>query len=167
MNVASIKNCVPFIDEQHAKLDEWQANSIGENSESISEWTKSFIDERQVKSKNRLVTTDKRKEMSSKLKEKKDELQVKRETGWTTNKNSSNKNNGWTKSAMNEQNHEKRRESKECLFIYIFLISCFGLLIQQVWLWTTKTILNLAVHKPVAFSKPTSLVGSVLKTLSL
>ena len=34
------------------KMDERQTNSSGENSEKISEWTKSFIDERHVKSKN-------------------------------------------------------------------------------------------------------------------
>ena len=40
-------------------MDERQTNSSGENSEKISEWTKSFIDERQVKSKNRLGTNEK------------------------------------------------------------------------------------------------------------
>ena len=40
-------------------MDERQTNSSGENSEKISEWTKSFIDERQVKSKNRWGTNEK------------------------------------------------------------------------------------------------------------
>ena len=49
------------------------------------------------------------------------------------------------------------------MFIYIFLISCFGLLNQQAWLSTTNTIIILVVYRPVVFSKPKSLVGSVLK----
>ena len=49
-------------------------------------------------------------------------------------------------SAMNEKNHEKWIESKERLFIYIFLNSCFGLLKQQAWLWATKTILILVLY---------------------
>ena len=73
---------------------------------------------------------------------------------------------------MNGQNHvqfgneisiEKWRENKDFLFIYIYLISCFGLLKQLAWLWTIiKTILILIVSTPVVFSKPISSVGSVL-----
>ena len=63
---------------------------------------------------------------------------------------------------MNRQYHiysdefsdEKCRDSQECLFIYIILISCFGLLKQRPWLWTTKTILILIVYTPAVFSKP-------------
>ena len=53
--------CVSFIDEQQTKIDELQANNSGGNSEKISEWTKCFIDEWQVKSKNRLATSNKQK----------------------------------------------------------------------------------------------------------
>ena len=47
------------------------------------------------------------------------------------------------------------------------MISCFGLIKQQAWLCSTKTILTLVVYTPVVFSKPRSLVGSVLKASSL
>ena len=57
---------------------------------------------------------------------------------------------------------EKWRESKEYFFICMFLISCFGLLKQQALLWTTKTMLILVFYMPVVFSKPISLVGSLL-----
>ena len=63
-------------------------------------------------------------------------------------------------SAMNEQNHEKWRECKKRLFIYIFLISYFDLLKQQACLRTTKTILILVVYTPAVFSIPTSLIAS-------
>ena len=62
----------------------------------------------------------------------------------------------------NEFRDEKWRESKECFFICIFLISCFGLLKQQALLWTTKAILILVIYMPVVFSKAISLVGSLL-----
>ena len=57
---------------------------------------------------------------------------------------------------------KSEKKGKNALFVYVFLISCFGLLKQRAWLWTTKTILILVVHTPVVFSYPTSLVASVL-----
>ena len=68
--ILAFRNCVSFVDQRQAKIDRRQVNSSGQNSETISEWTKFFMVEQQVKSKNR----------------------------WATKRNSSHENNEWIKS---------------------------------------------------------------------
>ena len=78
-------------------MDERQTNSSGENSEKISEWTKSFIDELKVKTDEQQANTAEAKTIN-------EQYHIHR-----------------MNSAMIKQNHEKWRESKECLFIYFWL----------------------------------------------